>query len=368
MTRRNPFPGVARITDRHGKVRFRFRMKGLSCYLPGPYGSVDFRAAYDAAVSGAKGPTVRDGQPYGTLGWVIEQYFRSLRYRNLSVSRKRSIRGELEWLRREAGDLPIALFKVPHVEALMSRKTGPTAANTVKKNLSMLFNYAMKNELGSVTGNPAKLADRAKENPDGYHTWTEAELGRFLAVYGPGTKARLVALLAVNTGMSRQDLTRVGWQNVSGNRITYRRGKTGVMADLPIMEDLAAELRNIPTDRLLFITHGARNVPYKPETLGNWFRDRCKKASVPGSLHGLRKAGATRLADAGATPDEIRAFLAHETNAQGATYTKKADRARLADSGMAKISGMNPEQNLSNLAVRLDKTNLQPTERKRKND
>ncbi len=156
-----------------------------------------------------------------------------------------------------------------------------------------------------------------------------------------------MALLAVNTGMSRQDLCRVGWQNVKGGRIEYRRGKTGVGAALPIMPELGEELANIPRDRLLFITHGRDDRPYVPATLGNWFRVECNAAGVPGSLHGLRKAGATRLANAGATPDEIRAFLAHETNAQGATYTKAADRARLGDSGMAK---------LSNLPERLDKS------------
>ena len=36
MTRRkNPFPGVTRIVDQHGKTRFRFRSKGFTCYLPG---------------------------------------------------------------------------------------------------------------------------------------------------------------------------------------------------------------------------------------------------------------------------------------------------------------------------------------------
>ena len=44
--RRNPYPGVTRVTDRHGKVRWRFRRKGFSAYLAGPYGSADVRAAY----------------------------------------------------------------------------------------------------------------------------------------------------------------------------------------------------------------------------------------------------------------------------------------------------------------------------------
>jgi len=354
MTRRkNPFPGVCRLTDRHGRTRFRYRSKGADCYLPGPYGSTAFVAAYDAAREGTR-HQVKSTTPAGTLAWLVEQYLGGLRFKNLSVSRKRSIRGELDWLREVAGKYAYSRIEVRHVEAIMAKKTGPQAANTVKKNLSMLFNYAAK-KLGYLGTNPARHADKLKVNRHGYHTWTEAELDRFLTLYGPGTKARLVALLAVNTGMSRQDLTRAGWQNVKAGQITYRRGKTDVGADLPIMPELAEALHQIPTDRLLFLTHGARHLPYKPETLGNWFRETCKAAGVPGSLHGLRKAGATRLANAGATPDEIRAFLAHETNAQGAAYTRTADRARLADSGLAKVTGAKPEQKLSTLSEKLDK-------------
>ncbi len=353
MRRRdNPFPGVSRAIDRHGKVRWRYRRKGFSCYLPGPYASAGFRASYEAAAEGSRS-SGRSSTPRGTLSWLVEQYLSSPKYRNLSDSRKRSIRGELDWLRRQAGDLPFTRLGTRHVEALMAKKAGPTAANTVKKNLSMLFNFAIKRELG-VTHNPARYAERLKVNPDGYHTWTESEIERYLARHGEGTKARLACLLTLNTGASRQDLVRMGWQNVSEGRIAYRRGKTQVGADLPILEALAAELRRLPTDRLLFLTHG-RGLSYKPETLGNWFKDQCKAAGVPGSLHGLRKAGATRLANAGATPDEIRAFLAHATNKEGSTYTGKADRARLADSGLAKLEGAKSEQNLSNLFTKLDK-------------
>ncbi len=366
--RKNPFPGVTRIVDQHGKVRFRFRMKRFTTYLPGPYGSVEFRSAYESALAGAKAPTIRDGSPYGTVGWLIEQYFRSIRYRNLSESRKRSIRGELEWLRREAGDLPFARLGTKHVEALMGKKTGPTAANTVKKNLSMLFNFAMKNEFGDLQKNPARLADRMKENPDGYHTWTEDEIAQFLAHHGEGSKARLACLLILCTGASRQDVARMGWQNVKDGVISYRRGKTGVAADLPIMPDLEAALRHVPADQLIFVTHG-RGLPYKATTFGNWFKDQCALAGLSHcSAHGLRKGAATRLADHGGTEHEVMSLMAHSTPKEGATYTRQANRAKLAASGMAKVYGSKTEQNLSNLAPRLDKNTLQPIDRKLKND
>ena len=76
----------------------------------------------------------------------------------------------------------------------MGKKSGPTAANTVKKNLSMLFNFAIKREMG-VTFNPARYADRRKENADGYHTWTDQEIARFKEHHPTGSKARLAMML-----------------------------------------------------------------------------------------------------------------------------------------------------------------------------
>jgi len=88
------------------------------------------------------------------------------------------LRLEMGWLFDAAGDLPIDRFQVRHVEAVMARKAGPAAANKVKKNLSLLFNYAVKKGYG-LTFNPARYADKWKENPDGFHTWSEAEIQAF---------------------------------------------------------------------------------------------------------------------------------------------------------------------------------------------
>ena len=51
---------------------------------------------------------------------------------------------------------------------------------------------------------------------------------------------------------------------------------------------------------------------------------------------------------------EVMAFLARATPKDGATYTKKASRARLSGSGLAKVWGSKPEHNVSNLAKKLD--------------
>lgn len=346
--RRNPYPGVRKNVVK-GRVYWKFERGDFRTNIPGPYGSPEFLAGYEAALAGSK-PSSSSTAIAGTIAWLIEQYLRSLRFQNLSDSRKRTIRHELDWLREQAGEYHFERLEVRHIEALMSKKTGPAAANAVKKNLSMLYNFAAK-KLGYTGSNPARYAERMKTNPDGYHTWTEDEVRRYLDCHGPGTKARRVILLGLNTGMARQDLARVGRQHVKAGRIAYRRGKTSVAADLPILPELAEEIRHVPKSQMLFITQDNGDKPYTPASLGNWFRDRCAEAGVPGSLHGLRKAGATRLADAGASEWEIASYLAHSDTTQAAVYTKKANRARLADSGFAKLNA----EKVSNLSDELDR-------------
>jgi len=356
MRRRNPFPGVSRVTDRHGRTRWRFRRKGFSCYLPGPYGSAEWRAAYEAARLDATKPEPALQWPYGSLGWLITGYLASPKHAGKAPITRQTLRKELDWLRAVAGDLPVGKFRAKHIEALMGRKAGPAAQNRVRKNLSMLFTYAVRLELIAV--NPVKATERVKHKSDGYHTWTEAEIARFLEHHGPGTKARLALLLALNTGAARQDLLALGWQNVADGRIAYKRGKTRVEADLPILPELREELARVPRSQMLFLPTQA-GVAHSVNGFGNWFKAQAVKAGVTAdsaNVHGLRKAGATRLAEHGASEWEIAAFLAHEDTSEAATYVRKASRRKLGTAALARLESPKREQILSNPSERLDKT------------
>ncbi|MEE4117684.1 MAG: tyrosine-type recombinase/integrase [Paracoccaceae bacterium] len=71
------------------------------------------------------------------------------------------------------------------------------------------------------------------------------------------------------------------------------------------------------------------------------------------SSHGLRKACARRLAEAGATAHEIMAVTGHKTLAEVQRYTETATREGLADTAMGKLlSRPNQEQTVVNLSAR----------------
>ena len=355
MRRRNPFPGVTVATDRHGKRRFRLRrtIKGRSFdrYLPGPYASPEFRAAYEQAVEGVRTAT-RRAQP-GTFAYLIHAYLGSAGYRSLAPSTRADVRGRLEWIREAIGQGRYAKMEPRHVAALMERKGGPAAANRLRKDLGQLFRFAAK-RFGFKGQNPAALADPHKTKRGGYHSWENAEIAQYRATFSTGTKQRLALEILLGTGASRQDAVALTRANIRGGRLFYRRGKTGEAVNLPILPELQRDLALLPSTQMVVLARndGAR---YAVESFGNLFRGWCNEAGLPHcAAHGLRKAGARRLAEAGATEFEVMSFLGHATAREASRYVAAANRATLADSGMAKL-GAKPERNVSNLPKRLDK-------------
>ena len=121
----------------------------------------------------------------------------------------------------------------------------------------------------------------------------------------------------------------------------YRRTKTrrtsDLVVDIPIHPDLAAALELLPCDGFTFL-QTAYGKSRSPNGLGNMMRGWCDSAGLPKcSSHGLRKACARRLAEAGATTHEIAAVTGHATLQEVERYTRDAQRSGLADSGFEKL-------------------------------
>lgn len=354
--RRNPFPGVSTKPDRHGKLRHRLRKKvkgrKIDLYIDAPYGSAEFRAAYEAAINGERSAAPK--AEAGTIAFLIEDLLASDEFRDLRPSTRATKRARLDWIKATVGAARFKDFLPRHVEALMQKKGGPVAANRLKKDLHQLFKRALRHNFRGE--NPTRDAKSRTERRDGYHTFTDAEIADYRAFHPSGSKARLAFEIMLCTGAARQDAAGMTRANIRGARIVYRRGKTGQEVDLPILPSLARELALLPRTQMMLIAHGPKALGYTPESFGNWFRDRCNEAGLPNcSAHGLRKAGARMLAEAGGTEFEVMSFLGHATARMASVYVAAANRARLATSGMAKLRA-EPEQDASNLPEKLDKS------------
>ncbi len=64
------------------------------------------------------------------------------------------------------------------------------------------------------------------------------------------------------------------------------------------------------------------------------------------SAHGVRKIGATRAANNGATVAELEAIFGWQGGGMASLYTRAADRARLAKGAIAKLERTPSEQSI----------------------
>ncbi len=343
MSRRikREFPGVTAYFDRHRKRRYRFRKRGFSTEIHGEYGSDEFRRNYERAVSGFRSQEFGSASTKrGTINALVVSYYKSPEFAALSASTKATYRREIERLRNEHGHRLVAQMKRQHVVKLLEPLTDrPSARNNRLRMLRMLLNHSI--EIGWRNDNPTAAIKKMRTGSQGFHTWTESELGKFFDHHELGSAAHTAVTLMLYTACSRVDAVRLGWQNVKGDRIQYRRQKTErfseVVVDIPIHPDLRTVLDQLPRSQMTFLETSAGR-SRSANGLGNAMRKWCDQAGLSEcTAHGLRKACATRLAEAGASEREIMAWTGHTSPQMVQIYAGKARRGLMADRGFAKL-------------------------------
>lgn len=335
------FPGVTAYFDRHRKRRYRFRRKGFSTEIHGEYGSDEFRRNYERALSGFKSHEIgATATLRGTINALVVSYYKSPEFLSLSDSTKATYRREIERLRNEHGHRLVAQMKRPHVVKLLEPLADrPSARNNRLRMLRMLLNHAI--EIGWRADNPTSAIRKMRTGSQGFHTWTDDEIAKFFSHHKIGSTAHTAVMIMLHTACSRVDAVRLGWQNVHGNRIQYRRQKTErfseVVVDIPIHPELQKVLDALPRTQMTFLeTSTGRS--RTSNGLGNSMRKWCDAAGIPAcTAHGLRKACATRLAEAGASEREIMAWTGHSSPQMVQVYAGKARRGLMADQGFAKL-------------------------------
>lgn len=360
MKRRKEYPDATHYLDRHGKRRWRFRKGGgFSRELGTAYGSDDFTRRYEAAAleyqTGRKMGAGAARTIPRSINDLVASWYASPEWKGLADLTKATYRGVVEPFRTKHGDKPVDRLERRHVMGFLAEKSEtPSAANNLRKRLAQMLDHAIA--LDWIKANPARLTKAYKVPGGGFHAWDEGEIARFFEVHEPGTMAHRAVTLMLYTGAARVDAVKLGPMNMKAGRLEYRRQKTaktnGVLVSIPVHPDLADVVANCATDRTFLAT--AYGKSRSPDGLGNLMRDWCDKAGLlECSAHGLRKACARRLAEAGATAHEIMAVTGHKTLAEVQRYTETAMREGLADSAHAKLlSRPNREQTVVNLPQR----------------
>jgi len=337
------------IDREDGKRRVRFRHGGFSIYLTGTPWSEDFMRQYGNLLDRAVKPNANIGgnrtKP-GSVNALAVAYYQSPDFRSLADSTKGHRRRIIDKFRSKNGDKPLKGLRREHIVQIMADAAEtPEAANNLIKLLRVMLNYAV--DLGMIESNPATGIKRYKNRGVGFHTWTEDEIGQFEAKHPVGTKARLALVLLLHTGQRVSDVARMGWQHVNGDEIAVRQRKTGKALSIPLHPVLKAILAVLPRTNMTFVVT-ERGASFKAQGLSEWFKKQCRAAGLSHcSAHGLRKAAATRLANAGCSVNEIAAITGHTSLREIAHYTSAADQGRLARQALSRQLGSEGEQKLS---------------------
>lgn len=339
---------ISEDVDRHGNVRCYVRMPGRPKVrlhaMPGTQAFMDeYHAALALADKGDQRLRKAGSPARGSFRHLCIAYYASAAFKRLDAnSTQQWQRRSLDRICEQDGDKPVAMMQQKHVRKLRDELSDkPGAARNRLKALRALFRWAV--EADEAPHDPTMGVRHISYATKGHHTWSIDEVEAFEQRHPIGTKARLAFAVLLYTSWRREDAVRLGSQHVRDGRIKYRQAKnehrSPVDMDIPLHPDLAAVIRATPSAHLTYLVTDWGK-PFTANGFGNAFKDWCRQANLPHcSAHGLRKATATRLAERGATAYEIMAITGHRTLEEVERYTRDAQKARLADSAMAKLRG-----------------------------
>ncbi len=317
---------------RHGHSRYYFRRgKGPRIALPSKPGTPEFMAAYQKALQGGKAPKPEKlpSLPAGTFNALVRDYYQSTNYLSLTPGTKRAYRGVIDRLLDDEniGHRKVAQMTRKHVQQILARRAAtPGAANDVLKKLRILIHFAIDN--GWRSDDPTLRIKKFAEGE--FHTWTDDEIAAYERHWPLGTRERAVFALLLYTGQRVSDVAAMSRMDVEKAAIRVVQGKTGAKLWIPLHPELRRILAGWQEAGPYLVMTGY-NKRFTSKGISNYVASRIGLAQLPDRCvtHGIRKAAARRLAEAGCSANEIAAITGHASLEEVARYTKAAEQKRL---------------------------------------
>jgi integrase len=328
---------VHAFRDRMGRMRYYFRRHGKQTVLPGLPGSSEFMSAYAAQLNTAENKVaLRPEAAPGTFAALAIRYYGSPQYQSLSATSRGNYRRIIDGFLEQHGHRQVHQMTREHVDIIIGKMAHkPGAGIILLKRLRTLIRYAMA--LGWTDRDPTAGVKgyRSKE----IHTWNEDEIATFEKRWPEGSRERLAFSLLLYTGQRGSDVHRMMRTDIVDDTIRVAQQKTAAKLSIPIHEALGRLLAiaNRIHETILVTAYGN---PFSVKGFGNMMSNAIREAGLPRRCvpHGLRKAAARRLAEAGCSTSEIMAITGHKTLAEVERYTRAAEQERLARQAIKKQS------------------------------
>ncbi|OKH88076.1 hypothetical protein LF95_15490 [Thalassospira sp. TSL5-1] len=317
-----------------------------------------FLEHYHAARAGIQLPpesTAVERTIKGSLDWLVARYLEHLsemvdngQASNLTLMQRRSLLKELTAMTAENGDrFGSFTLHMPQSQMIRIRNsmmaTPGKAANMVKA-IRALYRWAF--EIGLTEHHLARDVSAPRLNSTGATPWTVADLQQYRKVHLPGTPAHLCLTLFMFTACRISDAYRLG----PGNEIEIQgqtwigwqpKKKGSAFVEIPMLPPLYKATRAINADNEAYLMTEYGKPFRSAEGLRNRFKKWCEEAGLGHlSSHGIRKAAGTLLAEEGCTTYEIMSIHGHSEAKTSEIYTRAANRKKLAQSAMSKLTSM----------------------------
>lgn len=296
-----------------------------------------YRAAL-AAIQGGGAPA-NHAPAKGTLGALVAEYTASREWRALSPATRKQRGNILKHVLESGGAAQASeITRKTIIQGRDRREDTPAQARHFIDTMRGLFRWAVETERLETDPTAGVKAPPKGKGP-GFVAWTESDVAAYHARWPVGTRQRVWLDVLLYTGLRRGDAARIGPAHVRDGVATIQTEKSGerIEVTLPILPALQRTLEAGPIGKTTFIC-GVKGERLTKEGFGNLFRDACREAGIRKSAHGVRKIAATTAANNGATVAELEAIFGWEGGRMASLYTKTADRRRLAQQAISKLS------------------------------
>ncbi|RJE87992.1 tyrosine-type recombinase/integrase [Paracoccus onubensis] len=346
--------GIKIVRKADGRRYVYRRVNGNLMPLPDlPEHHPDFIAAYVAA--GNLTPKLR--HPAGSISALCEAYLGSHDYKRMADSTRATWRRTLDRIGRDRGAGLVKDLRQDHLRKDI-RALSPGAAQNRLKAWRSILKFAV--EEGWIEVDPSIGIKAQKGEVTPHRQWTAKEIETYRTYWKARSPERIAFEVIYWTGARCVDAVTLGWQKVDRDGwLSYVQAKTAGPATCPVwsLPDWAASmsadhkhfLQALPEGQMIWIATRTGK-PRSVKGLSQWLSAAASTAGLADdcTAHGLRKARAASLAEAGATASQIGAWTGHASLSEVSHYTRQADQKG--------ILGAKKEQTLETKIKKFPKT------------
>ncbi len=367
------YEGLCEERTPAGTPRWRVRVDGQKTKritIPVGPGHDDFDDHYLAARAGLKLIVNEKPKPAkNTLDELCEKFLEwmevqvkagnlkqpTLNSRIIGLTQARNCLSPNKTMRMGAMKASLPREAFAHIRDSFGVRTG--AAHTCLKALRAAYTWG--EDHGYPTDSPIFKVKSGHIEKGGADPWSDTDAEKFLARHGEGTMARRWFLLAEGTAGRIGDMHILGPRHeMTRNERLYirfqpsKRGSSEVQ--LPLPWSFMIEVADLPVDAPAYLLTD-KGTPFASSgSLDNAVRKwiiaagLCEpvldddgnsvlekngkpKLRATRSQHGIRKRRAEQIAEASGSVYEVMAYLSHSDPKTAAIYTKRVDRAKLAE-------------------------------------